>query len=210
MITLYGFAQSRSTRATWALEEAGAEYAYLAVDVLKGEGRQPAFLAVNPGGKVPVLVDDGLTLSESAAICTYVGDRFPASGLTPAAGTPERATYYQWCYFVIGELEQPLWTMAKHRFGLPEDWRVPGITATASKEFDLAVRVLEQGLGERPYLLGDSFTAADILAAYTLNWGRKWRVLKTSPSLDAYLGRTLSRPALDRARQREADALAQR
>ena len=208
MMTLYGCPQTRSVRAAWALEEAGAEYAYVAVDLLKGEGRSPDFQAVNPGGKVPALVDDGLTLTESAAICTYIGDRFPESGLTPPPGTAERAKYHQWCFFVIGELEQPLWTIAKHRFALPADWRVPQIEPTALKEFDVALRVFEKGLGDRMYLLGDGFTAADILAALTLNWARKGHVLPDSPRVMRYLERTLSRPALERARQREAAAVA--
>lgn len=210
MITLYGFAQSRSARAAWALEEAGAEYVYVAVDLTKGEARQPHFLALNPGGKVPVLVDEGLTLTESAAICTYVGDRFPESGLTPPACTTDRARYYQWCCFVIGELEQPLWTIAKHRFALPEDWRVPAIETTARKEFEVAAQVLDHRFGDQPYLLGDSFSAADILAAYTLNWGRNWHVLPDFPRLEAYLNRALSRSAWERARRRETDALPRR
>jgi glutathione S-transferase len=206
MLTLYGCPQTRSARAAWALEEAGAEYAYVAVDLLKGEGRTPDFQAVNPSGKVPALVDEGLTLTESAAICTYVGDRFPESGLTPPPGTVERAKYHQWCFFVIGELEQPLWTIAKHSFALPADWRVPEIEPTARKEFDVALRAFEQGLGEKAYLLGERFSAADILAAHTLNWARKGQVLPDSARLTGYLERTLSRPALERARQREAAA----
>jgi len=206
MMTLYGCPQTRSARAAWALEEAGAEYAYVAVDLMKGEGRAPDFQAINPGGKVPALADEGLTLTESAAICTYIGDRFPESGLTPPPGTAERAKYHQWCFFVIGELEQPLWTIAKHRFALPAEWRVPRIEPTARKEFEWALGVLEHGLGDQAYLLGDGFSAADILAAHTLNWARKGQVLPDSARLDAYLERTLSRPALARARQREAAA----
>src|SRR6266581_3450699 len=80
MITLYGCPTTRSTRAAWALEEAGAEYAYVRLDLSKGDGRQPAYLAINPGGKVPTLVDGDLRLTESAAICTYIGDNFPAAG----------------------------------------------------------------------------------------------------------------------------------
>jgi glutathione S-transferase len=208
MMTLYGCPQTRSARPAWALEEAGAEYAYVVVDLMKGEGRTPDFRAINPGGKVPALVDEGLTLTESGAICTYIGDRFPESGLTPPPGTAERAKYHQWCFFVIGELEQPLWTIAKHRFALPADWRVPQIEPTAAKEFAVALGVFEQGLGENTYLLGDRFTAADILAALTLNWARKAQVLPESPRVTGYLERTLSRPALERARRREADGAA--
>ena len=76
MITLYGYPNTRSTRAAWALEEVGAVYDHVKIDVSKGEGRSPAFLRINPGGKVPALADGDLLLTESAAIVTYVGDLY--------------------------------------------------------------------------------------------------------------------------------------
>src|SRR6266581_1173168 len=203
MITLYGCPTTRSTRAAWALEEAGAEYAYVRLDLSKGDGRQPAYLAINPGGKVPTLVDGDLRLTESAAICTYIGDNFPAAGLTPHPGTAERGRHDQWCAFVIGELEQPLWTIAKHRFVLPPERRVPAVIDTAAWEFSVAAQVLEAGLGDKPYILGERFSTADILVAHTLGWARAHNMLPESPPLSAYIERTLARPALARARQRE-------
>ncbi len=204
MLTLYGCPNTRSIRAAWVLEEAGAEYAYEKIDLFRGEGRQPSFLRVNPGGKVPALADGEFVLTESAAICTYVGDRFPTSRLVPPAGTQARGRYDQWCYFVMSELEQPLWTMAKHRFVLPEAWRVPAVIDTAKKEFAVAVAILETGLGEGPFMFGETFTAADILVAHTLAWADKAQVPPESERLLAYKERALARPALARARQREA------
>lgn len=204
MITVYGSPRTRSTRAVWAMEEAGGEYEYVKVDISRGEGRRPAYLRLNPGGKVPALVDGELVLTESAAICTYIGDKFPESGLTPPAGTQDRARYDQWCFFAIGELEQPLWTIAKHRFVLPEDWRVPAIIDTAVREFAVAVGVLESGLGDRPFILGENFTAADILLSHTLGWAKNAGTSVDSERLRAYMDRTLSRPALVRGRSREA------
>jgi glutathione S-transferase len=99
---LYGCANSRSLRALWALEHAGAEYDYVSVDLFRGEGRLPAFLALNPGGKVPLLVDGGLRLSESFAIVTYVGEKFPESRLVPKT-LAERGEYWRWCNFVVSE-----------------------------------------------------------------------------------------------------------
>ena len=87
MIKVYGFPNSRSGRVVWALEEAGVDYAYVKVDLFKGEGRRPPYIDINPGGKVPTLIDGDLLLTESAAICTYIGDLFPVSGLVPAPGT---------------------------------------------------------------------------------------------------------------------------
>lgn len=204
MLTLYGFPNSRSLRAAWALEEAGAEYAYVKIDLMAGEGRRPEFLKVNPGGKVPALVEDDFVLTESAAIVTYVGDRFPDSGLVPEVGSQARAVYNRWCFFAIGELEQPLWTIAKHRFVLPEAWRVPAVIDTAIKEFEVALQVLAEGLGDRPFILGDTFTGADILIARTLGWASKYELLPASAQWSAYLERTLTRPAFGRACAREA------
>jgi len=191
-------------RAVWAAEEVGAEYEFVIVDLGQGEGRQPQYLKINPGGKVPALEDDGIIITESAAICTYLGERFPVSSLVPEIGSSERAAYFQWCCFVIGELEQPLWTLAKHSFVLPQVHRVPEIRATAKWEFARAADVLAAGLGERDYILGAKFSAADILIAHTLNWSKSAKLSLEHVNLERYLERTLSRPAVERAREREA------
>ncbi len=203
---IYGYPSTRSTRVLWAAEEVGIEYEFIPIDLGKGAGRQPDYLQINPGGKVPALVDDGIILTESAAICTYLGERFPESGLVPAAGTIERARYLQWCFFVIGELEQPLWTLAKHTFALPPAQRVPEVKATARWEFERAADVLAAGLGDREFILGARFSAADILIAHTLGWAKSADASFPQPNLGTYLERVSSRAALTRARQREAAA----
>ena len=203
MLTVYGCTNTRSSRVLWVLEEAGAEYEYIAVDLRIGAGWQPEYLALNAGGKVPTLVDGELVLTESAAICTYIGDCFPASRLTPPVGSPERAHYDQWCYFVLSELEQPLWTLAKHTFALPERRRVPAVLDTARWEFTVAAKVLAAGLGREEFIVGDRFTAADILIAHTLAWARAFELPLEPDSLTAYAERLLARPAWMRARERE-------
>lgn len=206
MLTVYGFPNSRSLRAVWALEEAGAQYEYHKIELMQGEGRKPPYVAINPGGKVPALVDGDLTLTESAAICTYIGDKFPASKLTPPVGSAERALYNKWCFFVIGELEQPLWTLAKHRFALPEKYRVPAVMDTALWEFSVALKVLDAQLGDHPYAVGGNFTVADLLIAHTLGWARAFKVPVASAQLNQYADRMLARPAMERASRREAAA----
>ncbi|MEZ5583211.1 MAG: glutathione S-transferase family protein [Candidatus Competibacteraceae bacterium] len=203
MIKIFGAPTTRATRVLWALEEIGTDYDYVKVDLMRGEGRKPPYIDLNPGGKVPTLVEGDLVLSESAAICTYLGDRFPDSALVPAVDTPERALYNRWCFFVIGELEQPLWTMAKHRFALPEKRRVPAIMETAQWEFGVAAKVLQVGLGEREFLVGGRFTAADILVAHTLAWAQSVGLPLGAENLQTYAQRLLVRPALARARERE-------
>ncbi len=203
MLTVYGCANTRSSRVLWALEEAGAEYEYVAIDLRAGAGWKPEYLALNPGGKVPTLVDGGLVLTESAAICTYIGDRFPASRLTPPVGSPERAHYDQWCYFALSELEQPLWTLAKHLFALPERRRVPAVLDTARWEFAVAAKILALGLGQREFIVGDHFTAADILMAHTLTWASAFKLPLEHDHLVTYTERLLARPAWARVQKRE-------
>jgi len=206
--TLYGCPNTRSLRAAWALEEAGADYDYVKVDLMKGQGRSADFLAINPGGKVPALLDEGQVITESGAILTHIGERHPGSGLIPGLGSPKRrAACFEWLFFVLSELEQPLWTIAKHRFALPPDLRVPQIEATAVKEFQRAANVAQTRLGEGAYALGEAFTAADILLAHTVAWAKSARVPFESALLEAHFARSWARPARDRADARERAAI---
>ncbi len=205
MLKLYGYPASRSIRAAWALEEAGAEYEYIKVDLAAGEGRSAGYLRLNPGGKVPVLVDGDRVLVESAAICVHVGERFPDSRLVPAANAgAERDAFWQWMFFVNSELEQPLWTLAKHRFALPKDKRVRAVLDTAKWEFGIAAKILDQHLAGRRFIAGDAFSAADILASQTLRWASNIHLPLPSPASEAYLQSMLQRPAFQRALQRES------
>ena len=206
MLKIYGYPKTRSSRVVWALEEAEAEYEYL-LTAPGTEAKQPPYLKLNPGGKVPTLIDDDFILTESAAICTYIGDLYPASKLTPACGTRDRAAYNQWCFFAMTELEQPLWSMAKHRFALPKEYRLPAMMNTAAYEFNRALDVFHQRLGDRNYLVGDRFTCADLLIASILNWAsmnsKEDHPLQYS-TVEAYLQRMLERPAFSRAQARES------
>lgn len=202
MMKVYGCPNSRSLRALWALEETGAAYDYVPVDLFRGEGRTATFLALNPAGKVPVLVDGPLTVIESFAIVTYLGEKFPGSGLVPAA-LAARAEYWRWCSFVITELEQPLWLIAKHRFILPKAQRLPQIEGLQTAEFAAAATLVAHRLAERESLLDAGFSGADILAGHTLAWARSARVPLPSPVLEDYLERLDARSAVQRARERE-------
>ncbi len=199
MITLYGMPHTRSFRALWALEEVGVEYLYRLVNLGKGEGKTTEFLALNQSGKLPVLTDGDLILTESAAICTYLADCHPQKHLIPAVGTHERARYNQWCYFVLTELEQPLWTMDKHKFALPKEYRVPEVQKTAGFELMCAIRALEQGLKRRKFLIGEHFTMADLLTVHSLNWAHVFKIDHGCAQLDDYRDRINQRAARQRA-----------
>jgi glutathione S-transferase len=210
MLEVYGMPRSRTTRVVWTLEELGTDYVYHLVDLTKGAGQKPEYLRLNPSGKVPVLVDGELVLSESAAICAYLGDKFPESGLVPRSGTVERAKYDQWSYFVLTELEQPLWAAFKHRFLYPPDMRVPAMLEVVPKEFCRATAVLAKGLEGKEYLVGGRFTLADLLAAHTLVWARGLKISHGQERLDEYETRICSRPAFARMREREARVVGQK
>lgn len=206
MIKVFGFPQTRARRITWMLEELGQDYEFVLVDFNKGEHKSPEYLAINPAGKIPSMQDGKLILTESAAILTYLGDKFPDQGLVPAAGTAERGLYAQWSYFTLSELEQPLWTMAKHRFALPAEHRVPQIIKTAEWEFQRALALFEQGLDDNQFILGDNFSGADILLAHTLIWAIKFKQAVDQANLQRYLQRTRDREALARAIAKEEAA----
>lgn len=209
-LTLFGTALTRSLRATWALEEVEVDYEFESIALREGDGRKSPFIDLNPGGKVPVLVCeiDGnkQVIPESAAIVTWVGEQFPDSGLVPGAQDPARSQYLRWLAFSIGELEQPLWTISKHTFAIPAKYRVPDVIDTAKWEYGVALKVLEKGLGKQQWILGDSFSAADIMIGHTLSWGLKNVGPLESEVVGDYHQRLLARPALKRARDREKAA----
>ena len=199
---LYGYRNGRTLRALWALEECNVDYDFVEVDVTKGEGQAEWFLKINPFGKVPVLVDGDLTISESAAICQYVAERQPASGLLPPTATPESAHCHQWTSFLLTEVDAPLWTIAKHRFALPADKRVPAVVDTALWELQRALRVLDDALVGREFLAGDRLTVADIIAGHCVMWANSARIAVEGTRLAAYVKTLGNRPAMLRASER--------
>jgi glutathione S-transferase len=175
---LYGFSQSRSFRALWALEETGLNYEYIAVNFGSAEGpfgsRSPEYMAINPQGKVPTLIDGSLTLTESGAMLNHIARKAPESNLIPVHNEEQLARYDEILFFVLSDLEQPLWNNGKHRFVLPEEQRIPQMLKTANWEFAKAQRALHHHLEGREYVIGDHFTAADILVAHTLHWADRF------------------------------------
>ncbi|MBQ49247.1 MAG: glutathione S-transferase [Zetaproteobacteria bacterium] len=192
---LYGFANSRSFRTLWLLEEVGAQYELKMLS--PPDFNSDWFLEINPNGKVPALVDGDLKLFESAAICNHIARKFPEKELIPQA-TNELSIYDQWMFFVMSELEQPLWTMAKHKFALPKTYRQPDMKETALFEWNKALKALDAGLNTS-YLVGESFTAVDIMAAQTLQWAERFKVPIESKKILDYKDRVVSRESFQQA-----------
>jgi glutathione S-transferase len=199
MLKLYHSAQSRSTRPRWLLEEIGAPYDLVRVDLSKQENKTPQYLQIHPHGVVPALVDGDLALMESAAICAYLADKFPAARMAPAVGTPERGRYYQWMFYAMATLEPPVLQVFMHTVRLPEAERSAAAAEEGRKKFAAVAEVIANSIAGRPFLLGEQFSAADVMIGSTLAWSQFLGLLDGQPALSEYVQRLTSRPAYQRA-----------
>lgn len=174
-LTLYGLGPSRSFRALWALCESKLEFDYVHINLGSNEdhgSQSPQYLSLNSQGKVPSLTHDDLVLTESAAIVNYINTLSSEKFIPTDAKL--RAQYDELGFFILTELEQPLWTTGKHKFAIPEEHRVDAIFATAQWEFKKALKALNALVSLENYVIGDSFTFADILLAQTFNWAERF------------------------------------
>jgi glutathione S-transferase len=192
MIKLYWSPRSRSFSAIWLMEESGLPYERMLTDISTGAQKAPEYLAVNPMGKVPGLQDGDAALGEAAAICAYVADRYPETNLAPAVTDPLRARYLQWLFFSPSCIEPAI-------IQIYTKLEVPPSTAawgSATQTFD----VLDAALQKGPWILGEKFSAADIMIGSGLNFAvRMFKMLPSRPAFDAYLERIVARPAFQRA-----------
>jgi glutathione S-transferase len=190
---LYEFGPTRSIRVRWTLQELGVDFEPIRVNLLAGEHRRPEFLKINPAGKIPVLADGDLVLTESVAIVLYLAEKYSHKGLLPA-GLNERAQVNRWLLFAATELEQPLWRISRHTALYPEEQRLPADVVLASREFKDMAAVLEKHMQGRQFVAGDSLSIADLVMAYTLDWGNEDKLLDGCPQLLAYMERMYARP----------------
>jgi len=200
MMKLYHSPQSRSIRPRWLLEEIGAPFEVVRLDLQAGDQKKPEYLKINPNGTVPALVDGDLALFESAAICQYLADKFPEKELAPAIGTPARALYYQWIHYAMSGVEPPAITIFAHTMMKPEAERIPALVNEARGQLGAAVKVVDNALAGREHICGGKFTAADVMLGSTLTWCQMLGMISGDvPNVQAYLGRLASRPATQRA-----------
>ncbi len=199
---IYGVGSSRSLRALWAAYESEVEFEYhsLAFGSSDDGGTHSSqYKKLNSQSKFPTLVDGDFVLTESGAIVNYLASRSDKN-LIPKDGTQERAIYDQMCFFVLTELEQPLWTTGKHRFALPEEVRIPEIEdKTTPFEYAKAQDALLYLKGGREYAAGDSFTMADVLLGQTVAWAYNFK-FDVHPDLIAYKEKVFAREAIKKAK----------
>ena len=197
-LTFYHAAPSRGSIVLWMLEEVGAPYRIELLDLNAGDQKRPEYLAINPMGKVPALVHRGGVITEVAAICAWLAEAYPAAGLAPAVGAPERGSYLRWLFFEPGCLEPAIIDrMLQRPAGTPR--------ALGYGDFDTTMAVLAGALTPGPYLLGEAFSTADVLIGSALRWGTMMGGVPERPEFAGYLARLAERPALQRAMARDQE-----
>lgn len=197
MYKILGSPTSRAIRVLWMLEELGEPYENIAAKPASKE-----VFEYNPSGRIPILIDGDIVLTDSAAICMYLGEKHADKGLG-SASLAERAQMDSWMQFIQSELEIPLWNKMKHRMILPEEMRVD-VGPWCAWEFNRDVKALEKRLGGNAFAMDNKFTAVDIVLGHTLNWARNAKFDPLPETVNAYADRVLSRPALARARGEKA------
>jgi len=202
-ITLFHSPNTRSTGALTLLEELGAPYELHVMNMKAGENRQPAYLALNPLGKVPAIRHRGALVTEQVAIYIYLADLFPQAGLAPALTDPNRGPYLRWLVFYAACYEPALVDTALKREPGPQAMSPYGCS------FATVVQTVLDELKDKPYLLGDKISAADILWGSALRWGKLFGLLPDSDVLDSYIARITGRPAARKVAEMDAGYAAQ-
>lgn len=198
----YHAPQTRSVTIRWLCGELGIEPELRVLNLQKGEHKSPEFLAVNPMGKVPAIVHKGVVVTESPAICAYLADAFPEAGLAPALNDPARGRYLRAMFF-YGSCVEP--AASDRAFNRP-----PGPASTLGYgSYESMLEGLREIIGAGPYILGDRFTAADVILGGGVAYLRDFGLLPDEPIFNGYAGRVRARPAYLRTIEHEAELMKQ-
>jgi len=202
MIIVHHHPFSRAANVVWMLEEIGIDYELRFIDLLASAHKAPDMIALNPVGKLPILQDGDLVVTESAAIGLYLADRYAPGRLAPALDDPARGTYFRWSLFAPSVIE-------------------PGAAAKGSEweykesqvgwgNYDSMLDAMESAVSSGAYLLGDMFSMADVIFGGTLRFMLQFNMVEARPAFTAYAERLAARPALQRADARNAAVIAER
>ena len=198
-LTLYHASPSRSSIVLWMLEELGQPYDVKLIKLSEGDNLKPGYLAINPMGKVPALDHKGTVITEAAAICTYLADEFPQAKLTIPIGTPRRGVYLKWLFFGPGCFEPAVIDRAAPR---KEEAR-RGMLGYGT--FDTTMDTVAKAIEKGPWLMGEQFTAADVIIGSNIRWGTIFKLIPERPEFTAYAARIAARPAAQRAEARDKE-----
>lgn len=199
MLALYYYPGNANLLPHMILREAGASFELRFVDQPNRAQKSPEYLKLNPNGRIPVLVDGDLVLFETAAIALHLCDKFPEAGLAPTLGTPERAAFYKWMMHLTNtpQAEYRAW-FYPHEHTVDEG-AVEGVKQKAGERLNAMFDVISAQLGDKTWLLGDNFSAADLFLLMLIRWGRAMpRPPRTIPNLQGLAERVLARPAVQK------------
>ena len=200
-VTFFHSPNSRSGGTLILLEELGADYELKVLNLKTGEQRQAAYLAINPMGKVPAIRHGDAIVTEQVAVYLYLADLYAEAGLAPAIGDPLRGPYLRWMAFYGSSYEPALMDRSMKRDPAPASTSPYG-------EFDTMFKTLTDQLGKGPYLLGEGFSAVDVLWGTALRWTTLFGLVPDLPVTKAYIARVMARPAVARAAQIDAGLVA--
>jgi glutathione S-transferase len=190
-ITFHHAPMTRGTIVSWMLEELGVPYRLDAMSLERGDHKEPGYLAINPMGKVPAISHKGVVVTEAAAICAYLADEFPAAKLSVPIGDARRGLYLKWLFFGPACLEQAIIDRTLDR-------PVAQARMLSYGDFDRTMDTVAKALASGPYILGQHFTAADVIIGSTLQWGTMIKAVPGRAEFTAYLAGLGERPALQR------------
>jgi glutathione S-transferase len=192
---------SRAAVVHWMLEELGIPFEMHVLRFDKGENKTPEYLAINPMGKVPAIKHGEVVVTEGPAICTYLADAFPAAGLAPAIGDPRRGPYLRWLFYTGSCIEPAMWDHAMKR--------EPGKASMMGYgTFEDTMNTAALAVSASPYILGDMFSAADVVLGSGLMFGMQFGIIPARPEFTAYAERLQARPALQRATAKDQEVAA--
>ncbi|MDH4562134.1 glutathione S-transferase family protein [Pseudomonas sp. BN411] len=200
-VTLYHCPYTRSTGALTLLEELGADFKLHVMNMKLGEQRKPEFLAINPMGKVPTITHGDAVVTEQVSVYLYLADLYPEAKLAPPLGDPLRGPYLRWMVFYGSCFEPAVVDRVQNREPIPEARSPYG-------DFDSVMKTLVGQLKQGPWLLGEQFTAADVLWGSALNWTTQFGLIPEVPAIKAYIARFIERPAYTRALAKDAELAA--
>jgi glutathione S-transferase len=200
-VTLYHSPNTRSSGILVLLEELGADYELHVLNMKAGEHRGTAYLAVNPMGKVPALLHGKSLVTEQPAIYLYLSDLYPEAGLAPPIGDTLRGPFLRWIVYYGSCFEPALIDRSQKREPTP-------VAMSPYTDYDTMLSTLVGQLSKGPYMLGEKFSAADVLWGTALNWTTRFKLVPELPVLRAYIDRIDARPAVKRARAKDAEIAA--
>ena len=200
-LTFFHSPNTRSFGTLVLLDELGAPYQMHLLNMKQNEQRSPDYLAINPMGKVPAIEHNGGLVTEQGAVFIYLADAFPDAGLAPAIGDPLRGPYLRWIAFYGSSFEPAIVDRAMTHAPVPQSTSPYG-------DFDTMFQTLDDQLAKGPYILGERFTAADVLWGTALTWTTGFGICPKTPAIEAYLERWNARPSVARAKAKDAELAA--